>query len=290
MQISNRNRLLSASHYQQKNKEMERELLELQKKIYQEESQEYEFFIEYSSRLFFFPVGQFYDLYFYGDGNSDSEAFRMFLEFICKQENADRIVSMRFGGPDEGANGTKNWDFEQVANSNVMFPNLKRFDVQLSDYADHNRSIIGKDYYEDGIIAKLLVKMPALVSLSVPSAPDKSFFEIACHPLEDLRLQAGYDNQNFIRNLAQSNNFQSLISLDYSDVMDFNNATKDCYTSFEDFKVLFTSSTFSTVRRFVLRNSMLNKEQLIELQCLNKNIQFMYVDAKHGQYVSHMKK
>lgn len=43
---------------------MERELLELQKKIYQEESQEYEFFIEYSSRLFFFPVGQFYDLFF----------------------------------------------------------------------------------------------------------------------------------------------------------------------------------------------------------------------------------
>ncbi len=269
---------------------MERELLELQKKIYQEESQEYEFFIEYSSRLFFFPVGQFYDLFFYGGGNSDSESFRMFLEFICKQENADRIVSLKFGGPDEGANGTKNWDFEPVANSNVMFPNLKRFEVQLSDYADHNCSIIGKDYYEDGIIAKLLVKMPALESLSIPSAPDKSFFEIGSHPLQDLRLQVGYDNQNFIRNFAQSNNFQSLISLDYSDVMDFNNATKDCYTSFEDFKMLFTSSAFSLVKRFVLRNSMLNKEQLIELQCLNKNIQFMYVDAKGGQYVSHMKK
>ena len=51
-----------------------------------------------------------------------------------------------------------------------------------------------------------------------------------------------------------------------------------------------TSSAFSLVKRFVLRNSMLNKEQLIELQCLNKNIQFMYVDAKGGQYVSHMKK
>lgn len=269
---------------------MERELIELQKKIYQEESKEYEFFIEYSSRLFFSSIGQFYDLYFYGDGYSDSVPFRMLLEFICKQEYADRIVSMRFDGPDEGANGTKNWDFELVANSNVMFPNLKQFKVQLSDYADHNCSIIGKDYYEDGMIAKLLVKMPALMSLSIPSAPDKSFFEIACHPLEDLRLQAGYDNQNFIRNLAQSNNFQSLISLDYSDIMDFNNATKDCYTSFEDFKVLFTSSAFSSVKRFVLRNSILNKEQLIELQCLNKHLQFMNIDAKGGQYVSHMKK
>lgn len=269
---------------------MEQELLELQKNIYQEESQEYEFFIGYSSQLFFSSIGQFYDLYFYGDGNNDSVPFQMLLEFICKQEYADRIVSMRFDGPDEGANGTKNWDFELVTNSNVMYPNLKQFKVQLSDYADHNCNIIGKYYDEDGMIAKLLVKMPTLMSLTVPSAPDKSFFDIACHPLEYLRLQAGYDNQNFIRNLAQSNNFQLLASLDYSDFMDTNNATKDCYTSFEDFKMLFTSTAFSSVKHFILRNSILSKEQLFELQCLNNILQFKYVDAKCGQYVSNMKK
>jgi len=269
---------------------MERELLELQKKIYQQELHENGFFIGDSSQLYFSSVGQFYDLYFYGDGYSDSMPFRMLLEFISKQEYADRIVSMKFDGPDEGANGTKNWDFDLIADSNVMFPNLKQFIVQLSDYADHNCNIIGKDYEEDGMIAKLLVKMPTLMSLSIPSAPNKSFFDIASHPLKYLRLQAGYDNQNFIRNLAQSNNFQSLASLDYSDFMDTNNATKDCYTSFEDFKMLFTSTAFSSVKRFILRNSILNKEQLFELQCLNNSLQFMYVDAKCGQYVSNMKK
>ncbi len=56
------------------------------------------------------------------------------------------------------------------------------------------------------------------------------------------------------------------------------------------FKALFISKAFSTVKHSVLRNSILAKEQLLELQRINENVQFLYVDAKGGQHVSNMEK
>lgn len=282
---------------------MKEELLKLQEAIYQQELIEEEYFVEDSAKLYFFPIGNFFDLYFYGNGYDDfphtrvedfeensNIPFCLFLEFICKQEYANRIVSLTFNGADEGANGTKNWDFSRIVNSDVLFPNLKQLSVQLSDLGDHNFNIIGQDYDEDGMIAKLLSKMPNLETLIVPSAPNKLFFDIENHPLRYLKVQAGYDNQSFIKNLAQSDNFRHLSSLDFTDFMDTNNAATDDFVPFEDFKALFISKAFSMVKRFVLRNSILTKEQLLELQRINKNIQFLYVDAKGGQYVSNMEK
>lgn len=281
---------------------MKEKLLKLQRKIYQQESIEGEYFVGDSAKLYFFPMGDFYDLYFYGNGYDDfphtkvadfkensNIPFCSFLEFICKQEHANCIVSLTFNGADEGANGTKNWDFSRIVNSDVLFPNLKQLSVQLSDLGDHNFNIIGQDYDEDGMIAKLLSKMPNLETLIVPSAPEKSFFDIENHPLRYLKVQAGYDNQRFIKNLAQSDNFRHLLSLDFTDFMDTSSATTENFVPFEDFKALFTSKTFSTVKHFVLRNSILIKEQLFELQRMNEEVQFLYVDAKGGQYVSNMK-
>jgi hypothetical protein len=207
---------------------------------------------------------------------------------LCDQKIADRIVSLHFGGPDQGANGTKSWDFNRLLNSNSTFPNLKNFSVQLTDLGDHNQSIIdGGGMQENGMIAKLVSRMPSLEQLVIPSAPDNSFFDIGEHPLRFLKLQAGYGHQNFIDNLAESKNFKQLSKLDYTDLIDVYDIPKEDYTSFESFVKLFNSKAFSSVGHFKLRNANLDNEQLFELQRLNK-VQFLNIKANGGRYVSHL--
>jgi len=100
---------------------------------------------------------------------------------------------------------------------------------------------------ENGMIAKLVSRMPNLEQLVVPSAPDNSFFDIAKHPLKFLKLQAGYEHQNFIDNLAESKNFKQLTALDYTDLIDVYDVADEDYTNFDSFVKLFNSKAFSSV-------------------------------------------
>lgn len=281
------------------------QIIELQNEIYKYETtdfdtgEEKEYFIDYSSKIEFAKIGELYSFSFYGNGYDDDPntkanefdyeinfAFCRFLEFISEQQNAEKIVSIYFGGPDEGANGTKSWVFDRIINSKVIFSNLKSFTVQFTDLGDHNQSIIDCDFSmeESGVVAKLISKMPQLESLTIPSAPDKSFFEIGRHPLSFMKVQAGYSHQNFIENLSESKNFYQLSALDYSEIID---KSAEDYTKFESFKKLFQSKAFSTVGHFKLRNSILTEEQLFDLQKLNK-VQFLNIMTKGGRYVSHL--
>ncbi len=283
------------------------QFLELQKEVYKYETTDFEtgdniaYFVDYSSNIFFSQVGDFFEIIFWGDGYDDDPdtkiteidystnfAFCRFLEFISNPKIADKLISIKFSGPDEGANGTKSWNFNRLVNSNVVFPNMKSFVVQLTNLGDHNQSIIDGDCLdENGIIAKLISKMPNLESLVLPSAPDKSFFQIGKHPLKSLTIQAGYSNQNFIENLADSENFSQLSALDYTEMIDVYDIPAEEYTSFESYKKLFQSKGFSTVKHFKLRGSILKTEQLFELQKLN-NVQFLNIVAHGGRYVSHL--
>lgn len=260
-----------------------------------------EYTVGYSPKLTFFQVGDLFDINFFGDGFDDDPntkvseidyetnfAFCGFLDLLCDQDIAKRIISLNFGGLDEGANGTKGWNFNRLLHSNSTFPNLKSFKVQLTDLGDHNQSIIDGDCgKENGMIAKLVSRMPILEQLVVPSAPDNSFFEIGDHPLEILKLQAGYGHQNFIDNLAESKNFKKLTALDYTDLIDVYDIPNEDYTSVDSFVKLFNSNAFSSVRHFTLRNANLDDEQLFSLQRLNK-VQFLNIKAKGGRYVSHL--
>ena len=291
---------------------MQEKLLNLQREIYLTETAEIgtqeklNFYVGSSAMLYFFPINDFFSISFYGGGYDEAPdvkakeldsdmnvAFCSFLDFICEQENAEKIVSLTFDGPDEGANGTNGWDFSRIVNSKVTFPNLRIFKVKLTDMGDHNQSIIGSRYSmsEDGMIAKLIKKMPNLETLAVPSAPDKSFFDIGEHPLRQLIVQAGYNSQDFIENFAESGNFYQLGALDFSDLHD----SLDCYSEqdfiqFETYKKLFESNAFSTSKHFhfTLRNSTLTKEQLYELQKINSNVQFLYIEKAKSRYVSNM--
>jgi len=293
---------------------MQEKLLQLQREIYLSETagvdsqEKCDFYVGYSAMLYFFPVGDFFSISFYGRGYDDNPnikakeldsnynvSFCRFLDFICEQDNAEKIVSLTFDSPDEGANGTNGWDFSRIINSDVVFPNLESLKVKLTDMGDHNQSVIDSQgsLNEDGMIAKLVKKMPNLVSLAVPSAPNKSFFEIGKHPLRQLVVQAGYNAQDFIENFAESNNFYNLGALDFSDLHD----TLDCFSEddfipFESYKKLFESKAFSTSKHFhfTLRNANLSKEQLYELQKANNSVQFLYIEKFKSRYVSNMMK
>lgn len=254
-----------------------------------------------SPRVFFSPAGENVEIIFYGEGYDDDPNMRIedfeegqnygfcaFLEFLKVQENANKISKLKFYGPDSGANGTRSWDFSRLINSDVTFPNLIDFEVALTDPGDHNLSIIElqSNYEESGVIARLLAKMPNVISLRVPSAPDKSFFEVENHSLRNLVVQVGYDHQNFIENLASSSNLTELISVDFTEKYDRYNEFPEDFTPFESFKKLFQSPVFDNGFHFILRNSKLTKEQLFELQ-KTRNIEFMHINANAG-YISHL--
>lgn len=283
-------------------------ILDLQQEIYQFVTTDFDtgetqkFHCEFSPYVSFSKVGDLFALTFFGDGFDEEPEtkavdfqyetnfpFCRFLDFIAEPENAEKIISLNFFGADEGANGTKSWNFNRLANAEVSFPNLQHFEVQLTDLGDHNQSILDDDfsYEENGISAKLLKKMPNLKSLILPSAPNQDFFEIGEHPLEFLKIQAGYNHENFIENWAKSQNFPNLRAVDYSEVIDIFDRKQDDYTDFEHFKKLFTSKAFSSVEHFKLRHFHLTKEQLFELQRLN-SVQFLIIDAHGGKYVSHL--
>jgi hypothetical protein len=280
-------------------------LKKLQSDILQYENQQgFDYVVDYSPKLMFYPVGDLFDIVLYSDGYDDDAnvkasdidfegnyAFCALLDLLTIQDNADKLLSIEFTGQDEGANGIKGWVFERIINSEVSFPNLKTFKVQLTDLGDHNLNIIdGGGLEEKGVLAKLLAKMPALDTMVVPSAPDKSFFEVGEHPLSYLKVQSGLDSQSFINNLAASNNFANLKTLDYAAQIEFEyNSGEIEYTPFDNFRQMFLSKGFAQVGRFVLRNSKLEKDQLLELHGLNK-VQFLCVNAHGGFYVNNLKR
>ncbi len=214
------------------------------------------------------------------------ESFEEFVRALCLPEVAEQIGTLVFWGPDEGANGTKNWDFSRLLVSEVVFSNLKSLFVEPDSPEDHNHSIIARDYDEDGQIAGLLKKAPQLQSLTVPSAPDASFFEVGTHPLTYLRVETGYDTQNFILNFSQSSCLPLLRTLDFGDYNQryFEEYPCGC-TIFEHYKQLSRSKAFAGVGQFVLRSSILSAEQLAQLQRLRKDCQFMVIQTPPGNHV-----
>jgi hypothetical protein len=199
------------------------------------------------------------------------------------------LASLSLRSPDEGANGTCNWDLSYLAESDATFPSLKHLSVRQNAPGDHNRVIIAADYDEAGSIAAVLRKAPALDTLVVPSAPDKSFFAPHGHPLRYLSVDAGYDTQAFIANLAASGGFPNLKSFEFGE---FNETYLEDFsarcTPFTDYRRLFTSATFHPVRNFVWRNPVASAGEIAELRALRPRVglQFkivrfssMYVDA-----------
>jgi hypothetical protein len=236
------------------------------------------------SRLYFAEILGLLDISFYG--LPWEEAFLQVMELLCTSPDVARSIrSLQFSGPDEGADGTKNWDFSSIIESDAVFPNLTSLHIEPTQPEHHNQSIIAQVYDENGMITRLIAKMPKIENLCVPSAPDASFFDFGELPLQRLRVDSGYNHQSFILNLSKSSRLSSLRILDFGD---YNQRYMEDYeeqcTTFEHFVQLFESSAFSCVKFFILRNSILSRDQLSTLRSLRKELQF-YMIQSYGCFV-----
>jgi hypothetical protein len=137
-------------------------------------------------------------------GSPFNEPYLELCRTLCNAAVAERLASIVLRGPDEGANGTCNWDLSSLVESDTMYPTFKLLSIQQNGPADHNRMIVATDFDEAGVLGVLLQRAPVLDALITPSAPDASFFAVRDHPLRYLNVDAGYDTQNFIGNLANS--------------------------------------------------------------------------------------
>lgn len=226
------------------------------------------------------------------------ETFAWTLACLADQEVADEIVALSFTGPDEGANGTREWEFTPLLDSAVRFPLLKSLAIRPSGQADHNTVLIqraGTIMEESGDIARFAAKAPGLIQLTVPNAPDASFFTVPLPQLSTLVVESGFDTQDFIENLASSSNLTALRSLDFTESTELQSTWADarekgCVTPFTAYERLFRSAAGERLRALSLRNTCLTVEQLQALQALRPMLQFMVVQSPRGGYVSHFSK
>jgi len=268
----------------------------------------------WSPSLSFFVLGnEGLDLRYFGDSYDDDPSapadpdasgnypFHALLDWLIEPRHATLVQSLHFGGPDEGANGIRSWEFARLLQSETVFPQLRYLNIQWGDPADHNLSIVvgdgeGDGMYmrEGGALARLLNRMPMLDTLRAPSAPDASFFEGPVHSLRVLEIQSGTGHQGFIANLARSRRFSNLKMMDYDEVCPWFIETEgseaelaECLTSESDFQALFESPVMGHLRHLTLRGTRLTPEQLVDLQARCPKLQFLYVPLQGNRYVSH---
>jgi hypothetical protein len=202
------------------------------------------------------------------------ESYQELCATLAKAEAASVLGSLSLrSSADEGSNGTRNWDLSSLVEPARSFPSLRSFSVEQNGPGDHNRIVIGDTYYEAGVLGKLMRKAPSLDALTVPSAPDATFFTLNNHhPLRLLSVNSGYDTQGFIGNLANSSCFPGLRALEFGEYNEtyMEDFTVRC-TPFEDYRRLFRSQSFAQAKSFVWRNPICSEAEIAELRSLRPN-------------------
>ncbi|BBA39621.1 MULTISPECIES: hypothetical protein [Burkholderia] len=230
-------------------------------------------------------------------GGAWDEPFDWTLQCLAERDVADLVTDLAFSGLDEGANGSREWDFGPLLDSDGRFPMLRSLYVRPTEPADHNQSMIvrrGLIMQEGGEIARFAAKAPFLTELTVPNAPDAHFFDVPLAHLERLRIGGGDDTQQFIEHLAGSDNLSSLGWLDFSESTALHSTWKrerdaGSVTSFDAYERLLKSPAGQRLHRLTLRNTCLDREALDALQALHPRLSLMVIQAGTGGYVSHFK-
>jgi hypothetical protein len=232
------------------------------------------------------------------DGEVWEDAFEIALTAISKA--APDIVSLKFIGDDEGANGLRTHEFASLLATNATFPNLLELFIRPSDVGNHNFCDV-----DENQLPALIARCPNLESLTLPHAPEPEFFKIQLNNLRYLRIGMGWQLYDFINNLAKSSNLPNLTVLDFSDSISVFEATlpkgepvkpiifagtrpepryDDSYTSFSAYIALFESKALNV---FHLRNAYLTEAEFLQLEKLRPDLQFsLSIEAPHV-YVSH---
>lgn len=253
------------------------------------------------SQLFFAPrAGGIYVTY---AGECDDELLAPVLECLAHEDVASLLVGLELRGPDEGANGTREWTITPLTQPSVRFPMLRRLFIAPTKPEDHNLSlVVRRDLImeEGGDIARVVANAPNLAELTVPNAPDASFFDVELPNLWFLRIGSSWRTQGFIGNLARAKNLPGLRSLDFAESCQPHSEWADAreeslVTPVGDYEALFSSDVLANVHTFVLRNTCLTLEtlrSLVErLRAERRDaFSFQIVQETRGGYVSHMQR
>lgn len=221
---------------------------------------------------------------YYGD---DYQGWPLFLAALAEPGVAEHIVQLRIGGPDEGANGLKTWDFAALIEAAPRFARLLDLEIAISDPGDHNQACVTDDQ-----LPGLLALMPALRNVTLPQAPEPAFFDLGLPDLKTLRTGGDFRTRGFIRALAGATNLPALVFVDFTDslapFMEKEPQPPEWdSTPFADYEALFDSPIMDRFRGFRIRNAKLTEAQYRALQARRPKCQFSIVLAPPHCYTSH---
>jgi hypothetical protein len=221
-----------------------------------------------NNELNFSEASGLFDVQYYG--HSSREYLWPVLETLCVPEVAVSLKSLSFGGEDEGANGTRQWDFTPLFVRDVVFPELKSLFIEPTEPGDGNHTIIAgiAGYMEEGgQLARWVDRAPGLEDLTAPSAPAAAFFLRPPHPLRRLHVDAGYDTEWFIDHFTFSSCFPHLEELDWGDFHEcYEEGWESKTTYFYTYEQLFQRSVLPP--RVTIRNPRLQPIEEAGLRAL----------------------
>jgi len=230
---------------------------------------------EFMDRLDFVQVGDGFHVFYFG-----SEARGILSDTLTKPSICEALLSISLSGPDRGVNGTNGWDITGLANSPSQFPRLRVFKIAQQNPGDHHGVAVGGWYEERDLIARFLAKAPAIAYVTLPSAPDPSFFDLPLRNLEYLAIDVGYEAQGFISNLALMNPIPTLRFFAWGEFCQtYMENWRELTTSFEDMLALFRAAVFDSVRVCVMKNSVYSTNEIATLHGVRPNIQLKLVRA-----------
>ncbi|MGE3803772.1 MAG: TIGR02996 domain-containing protein, partial [Gemmataceae bacterium] len=198
------------------------------------------------------------DVHYHGDLQNGWGVERV-LDFLKSREVAPVLHSLLLDGHEDRSrsNGTLDIDLDCWLAKDLEFPNLE------SLATEQGSGVIIGFYEEEGRIARLLQRCPALRRLTIPSAPNADFFKLGDHPLEHLNVAAGYDCQNFMVNLAQASCFPNLKQLAFTDyIEDYMDDFAQRCTPFDHYREFFQSPIQERLDTITLREVMLSRQQV----------------------------
>jgi hypothetical protein len=214
--------------------------------------------------------GRFH-LSFYG--TPWGESYDDLMTTLRDPEIAEHVRALALASPDVGANGTNNWDIEPLLGGSALFSAMETFTIRLSQPGHHNRTIVGEAYDENGVIGRLVERSPQLRHLTVPSAPDATFFAVKNSRIEYLNVDAGFDTQSFIHNLGRFHSLPCLRSLEWGEYNEtYMENWKQYVTPIEDYKALVQSSQFETVKHFVWRNPACSDGEIRDIASMRRDL------------------
>lgn len=168
--------------------------------------------LDFRSRLLVADGGNGLYVQYDGEVWQDGEDCSIEIALIAIAKAAPDILSLKFAGPDEGANGSRTHEFDTLLATDATFPHLLELYIRPTDATNHNNVNVAENQ-----LPALIARCPNLKRLTIPNAPEPGFFNIKLDKLRYLRIGMGWQLYDFINHLAKSNTLLNLSMFDFSD-------------------------------------------------------------------------